>query len=52
MNVEKSQSLVTIHANDQVKLDEARPWIESAFKIADWKSAERPLVYETILPKG
>ena len=52
MKVEKGQPLVTIHANDKVKLDEARPLIESAFRIADWKPVERPLVYETILPKG
>ena len=52
MSVEKGQPLVTIHANDKAKLAEARPLIESAFKIANWKPAERPLVYETILPKG
>lgn len=50
--VEKGQPLVTIHANDSTKLAEARVMIESAFRIADWKPAQRPLVYETILPKG
>ena len=51
MEVEKDQPLVTIHANDQAKLAEARALIESAFKIAERKPVERPLVYETILPK-
>jgi thymidine phosphorylase len=51
MEVEKNQPLVTIHANDQVKLAKARALIESAFKIAERKPAERPLVYETIPPK-
>jgi thymidine phosphorylase len=50
--VEKGQPLVTIHANDPAKLAEARAMIEKAFKIADWKPAQRPLVYETLLPKG
>ena len=50
--VEKGQPLVTIHANDPAKLAEARAMIEKAFRIADWKPAQRPLVYETILPKG
>jgi thymidine phosphorylase len=50
--VEKGQPLVTVHANDAGKLAEARAMIEKAFRIADWKPAQRPLVYETILPKG
>jgi pyrimidine-nucleoside phosphorylase len=50
--VEKGQPLVTIHGNDASKLAEARVMIEKAFRIADWKPAQRPLVYETILPKG
>ena len=50
--VEKGQPLVTIHANDAARLSEARAMIEKAFRISDGKPAQRPLVYETILPKG
>jgi pyrimidine-nucleoside phosphorylase len=50
--VEKGQPLVTIHANDKSKLAEARAMIEKAFRIADWKPAQRPLVSEPIRPKG
>ena len=50
--VEKGQPLVTIHANDAARLSEGRAMIEKAFRISDGKPAQRPLVYETILPKG
>lgn len=50
--VEKGQPLVTVHANDPAKLAEVRVMIEKAVRIADTKPAQRPLVYETIQPKG
>ena len=50
--VEKAQPLGTIHANDSTKLAEARAMIGNALKITDTRPKQRPLIYETILPKG
>jgi pyrimidine-nucleoside phosphorylase len=50
--VDQGQPLVTIHGNDSSKLAEARKMLEAAFTIADVRLRPRPLVCETILPKG
>lgn len=46
--VEKGRTLLTLHANDQSKLDSARAMIADAFKLSATQPETRPLVVETI----
>ncbi len=48
--VDPGQPLVTIHANDRSRLDEAMPHIEAAFSIADKAPPGHTLIVETLNP--
>lgn len=50
--VEKGQPLVSIHANDEGQLKEARKLIESAFTISGEMTPPPPLVTDMILPEA
>lgn len=47
-HVEKGQPLLTVHANDQARLDQAISFLEGAFKFSPERQSPPPLIVDTM----